>query len=267
MAREFQEHQFREFDQYYHDAHNVDNWVDEFEGKRSVKPIANLHDVTSSITNIQDPKLQQTNFVKFLTKLNRGELELVDNGVVEKTPEQRNVDNWAEEFTEMRNQGSLGNEINLESTEMSPEAWFQEFQKFKEGMNAYPRPDIEDFNEEEWLREFSAFGQTDYLKNYVFTPAEDNPYMSHPDPLNKGIELFQDGKISESILAFEAELQNNPLHSGAWQLLGMVVMRFLTESGQAQAESDKDTQAIAALLKAVETDPDNRPARLALAVR
>lgn len=61
--------------------------------------------------------------------------------------------------------------------------------------------------------------------------------------------------ITESILALEAAVNQNPENSKAWQYLG-----------QAHAENDKDNQAITCLVKAVDVDPQNLEALAALAV-
>jgi peroxin-5 len=71
----------------------------------------------------------------------------------------------------------------------------------------------------------------------------------------KGKELFDEGQLSQAVLALEVELQRNPTNSRCWHLLG-----------QAHAENDQDSKAIEALSKAVETDSKNGDARMALAV-
>lgn len=59
----------------------------------------------------------------------------------------------------------------------------------------------------------------------------------------------------QAVLAFEAEVQRNMNNSKGWQYLG-----------QAHAENDKDSKAIACLLHAIEADSSNSDAYLALAV-
>ena len=53
----------------------------------------------------------------------------------------------------------------------------------------------------------------------------------------KGRQLFQNGLLSEALLAFEAEVQRNPQNVQAWRLLGTV-----------HAENDDDRQVIPRLL-------------------
>jgi len=69
------------------------------------------------------------------------------------------------------------------------------------------------------------------------------------------VDLFNQGMITESVLALEAAVHQNPENSKAWQYLG-----------QAHAENDKDNQAITCLVKAVDVDPQNLEALAALAV-
>jgi len=82
-----------------------------------------------------------------------------------------------------------------------------------------------------------------------------NPYTGQGDAFERGVDLFNQGMITESILALESEIQRNPHNTKAWQFLG-----------QAHAENDKDNLAITCLAKAVESDPQNLPALAALAV-
>eukprot|EP01130_Rhizamoeba_saxonica_P005791 TRINITY_DN2296_c0_g1_i3.p1 TRINITY_DN2296_c0_g1~~TRINITY_DN2296_c0_g1_i3.p1 ORF type:complete len:640 (-),score=145.62 TRINITY_DN2296_c0_g1_i3:30-1949(-) len=81
-------------------------------------------------------------------------------------------------------------------------------------------------------------------KPYVFS--EDNPYLSHSDPLAEAKELFDNGNLSESILAFEAGLSKDMTNSEAWCNLG-----------RAQAENDRDDLAVSVLRQAIEADPSN----------
>lgn len=63
--------------------------IEEWEGKRPIEKFSsNLKDLTHSITQIDDPKLQNSNFMKFMNKVSKGEVEFVDNQVIEKNPEE-----------------------------------------------------------------------------------------------------------------------------------------------------------------------------------
>ncbi len=65
---------------------NTQQWVDEFEGRKQITRPSNIQSLTKSITEIQDPKLQQSNFMKFMSQISKGEVEFVDNQVIHKSP-------------------------------------------------------------------------------------------------------------------------------------------------------------------------------------
>jgi peroxin-5 len=209
--------------------------LDEFEGmKESEKSGASLQDIASSLKNIQDPKLQQSDFMKFMTKLSKGQISIVDNQVIEKEGEHEDeeTEKLVNEFESIHGKrGTLS------------EHWMEEFENIEE--------------QEEWMREWKEmYGDgTQWLRQYEFVPAEENPYMGHPEAFEKGMELFNDGRTTQAILAFEAEVQRNPQNSTCWRFLG-----------QAHAESDRDNKAIACLIRATEANPADLDSLMALAV-
>eukprot|EP00605_Chrysophyceae_sp_TOSAG23-4_P002137 GSChrysophyteH1.ASY1.ANO1.2364.1 assembled CDS len=85
--------------------------------------------------------------------------------------------------------------------------------------------------------------------------ATHNSYLvAHQDKLfEQGVRLFQEGRVSEAILAFEANLQVHADHDESWRILGLC-----------HAENDMDREAIICLKRAVECDPYNLEALLAL---
>lgn len=212
-------------------------WVDEFEGKKPIQSVKShdeeLKEISRTINQqIQDPKFQSSKFSQFLSGISDGKLVVKDNELLEKS--QSEV--WASEF---ENFDPSSNSFNWEKEfESFEENWVQEFDDFQ-----YPS----DFHQ--WLSEFGG------PKQYVFADPSTNPYVDHPNPFQKGKELFNDGRLTQAILAFEAELLKNPDNSQCWHQLG-----------QAHAENDKDEEAILALQKAVESDPSNLEAKMALAV-
>ena len=88
---------------------------------------------------------------------------------------------------------------------------------------------------------------------YVFN--EKNGQIGGEALMDRGVEALQVGDHPAAVLLFEAELRQRPEHGAAWEKLGIV-----------QAEMDNDTQAIAALVKAVEHDATNLSALLELGV-
>ena len=73
------------------------------------------------------------------------------------------------------------------------------------------------------------------------------------DLFGEGMQRFREGDIAQAILAFEADVQVNYDHAESWRMLGMC-----------HAENDMDKEAIVCLKKAVECDPYNLEALLAL---
>ena len=66
---------------------------------------------------------------------------------------------------------------------------------------------------------------------------------------------FQEGRLALAVLAFEAEIQRDALNSEAWRMLGL-----------SHAENEEDYKAIHCLEKAIDADPYNLDALLALGV-
>jgi len=71
---------------------------------------------------------------------------------------------------------------------------------------------------------------------------EENTYDADSEALKKGIQLFNQGNLTEAIAALEAAVRQNPKNPLAWTKLGI-----------AQAENDQDSLAIKALKKGIET--------------
>ncbi|TMW66497.1 hypothetical protein Poli38472_004262 [Pythium oligandrum] len=83
----------------------------------------------------------------------------------------------------------------------------------------------------------------------------DNPFMEQSENFQRGVKFFESGHLTDAILAFEAEVQQQPENSEAWRMLG-----------ECHAENDEDKSAIICLERAVEEDPYNLSALLALGV-
>lgn len=83
----------------------------------------------------------------------------------------------------------------------------------------------------------------------------ENPFLDASENFQKGVEFFNAGHLDDAILAFEAEVQQHPENSDAWRMLG-----------ECHAENDEDKSAIVCLERAVEEDPYNLSALLALGV-
>jgi len=56
------------------------SWIDEFEREKSKNEFQNL---TQKFSAIEDPKLRNSNFMKFIDKINQGKVKFVENTVIE----------------------------------------------------------------------------------------------------------------------------------------------------------------------------------------
>ncbi|KAL1115876.1 hypothetical protein AAG570_006165 [Ranatra chinensis] len=102
-----------------------------------------------------------------------------------------------------------------------------------------------------WVSEFTDF--TNSPKDYTFT--KDNPLVDLPDPLDEGRKRLSAGDLPSAVLCFEAAVTKEPDNPLAWQLLGST-----------QAENEQDPQAISALRKCLQIEPNNLTALMSLAV-
>jgi len=216
-------------------------------------------------------KFQNSNFLKFVSKMSNGELVVEGNGVVERSPGQMG-EAWAQEFgaaadaAEMERVWADGNvgaggQGNMWANSFLGEEvqgddyfdnWIEQFSQ-----EGGPKPNA--FGDD-WLEEYqsqmSRLNVDDFpegTQEYKFSEA--NPFMEDPDPLARGRELFRSGVLTEAALALEAAVMRDEYSVEAWRLLGTV-----------HAENDDDKQAIAAMLRALKADPENMDVLLSLGV-
>eukprot|EP00300_Choanocystis_sp_HF-7_P010384 c16924_g1_i3.p1 GENE.c16924_g1_i3~~c16924_g1_i3.p1 ORF type:complete len:269 (+),score=73.36 c16924_g1_i3:275-1081(+) len=108
-----------------------------------------------------------------------------------------------------------------------------------------------------WVEQFNQYTEawreeTHGQQKYPFNP--ERAYQNHEHPFEAGMAFLQKGNLSEAIMAFEEEVHRHPDRSRAWMWLGL-----------AQAENDDDVAALHCLRKAVECDPGDLDAYMALA--
>lgn len=224
-----------------------------------------------------DPKIRNSKFLQFVSKMSRGELIMEDNQVKE-VPAAAAA--WADEFdTQQRQQGPSmwGEEFAAFQAQQHPaatgEQWAADFEgatdwadQFAEGMlgggawaeefaDGRGSTDIASW-EQEYMAELERLhGAAGPRAAGAYVFAENNPFLLDTDSLVKGKDLFRRGVLSEAVLALEAECQRNPSNAEAWRLLGTV-----------QAENDDDQQAIAAMNRALAADPSDLDILLSLGV-
>lgn len=218
-----------------------------------------LEDLARRIIAIEDPKLQQSNFVKLMRKLESGRAVVQGNDIVERDADQVGKE-WAGDFEAMKD--TLREDGDAASSILGGggrgadwEDWVSEYDGFD------PLSSAEGGFPGMWERAFAGLGSDGGFlgsipawSDYEWS-AEENPFVDHPNPIKKAQELFDAGELSDAIHAFEAALRREPENSEWWRLLGM-----------AHAENDRDDRAMSALGTSIEMDPNNLQATMALAV-
>ena len=102
---------------------------------------------------------------------------------------------------------------------------------------------------------FSSYPGDTNVGNYIFS--DETPlFDSSPNPFEEGMNIISSkGNLSLAASAFEAAVQKDPSHIEAWVMLGT-----------AQAQNEKETQAIRAFEHALRLDPSNLSALMGLAI-
>ncbi|KAF7708290.1 peroxisomal biogenesis factor 5 isoform X1 [Silurus meridionalis] len=229
-------------------------WTKEYQPGEDLKQTAN-----ELLAKVDDPKLQNTQFLQFVRQIGEGSVTVEDRAgkqLADKA-QAREAQNWASSFTKV--------------SEESAESWVDEFtqagpdfqqakaavesdidfwEKLQEEWEEMAKRDAE---AHPWLSDFDQLLSTSYDKGYQFE--EDNPYLSHEDPLTEGVKRMEAGDIPGAVRLFESAVQREPDNQLAWQYLGTC-----------QAENEQEFAAISALRRCIELKKDNLTALMALAV-
>ncbi|XP_053288356.1 peroxisomal biogenesis factor 5 isoform X1 [Pleuronectes platessa] len=229
-------------------------WTKEYEPGEELRETAN-----ELVSKVDDPKLQNTEFLRFVRQIGEGSVTVeskTDRQLTDKAQAQE-AQNWASNLNQV--------------SEESAEAWVDEFATagpdFQQAKAAV-ESDVDfweklqteweemakrDAESHPWLSDFDQLLSTSYDKGYQFE--EDNPYLSHPDPLTEGVTRMEAGDIPGAVRFFESAVQAEPGNQLAWQYLGTC-----------QAENEQEFAAISALRRCIELKNDNLIALMALAV-
>lgn len=235
------------------------------------------------LRNSGNPKFANSQFVDFIDRVSKGDLQFRENTVIDREGNQVDWDSlydtaaatasdqerreleglweasgrpedlgelsraWGETMPQMP-QGADLERLWQDAGQASMEdAW-----RFAEGPGA-------DALEQAWLgnEEFNMDQVWNHGsgKGAEYKFQEDNPYLDSADPLAEAQRLIREGRDREAVLALEAEVQRNPESSEGWRMLGQLF-----------AELDQDIEAIQCLRRGHAVDPYNLDSLLALGV-
>ncbi|XP_037129135.1 peroxisomal biogenesis factor 5 isoform X3 [Syngnathus acus] len=229
-------------------------WTKEYQPGEELRQTAN-----ELVSKVNDPKLQNTEFLRFIKQIGEGSVtvesrtdkQLTDKAQAEEAHNwasnlnqvsQESAEAWVDEFT------AAGPEFQQAKAAVESDVDFWE--KLQQEWEEMAKRDAESHP---WLSDFDQMLSSSYDKGYQFE--EDNPYLSHQDPLTEGVKRMEAGDIPGAVRFFESAVQKEPDNQLAWQYLGTC-----------QAENEQEFAAISALRRCVALKKDNLTSLMALAV-
>ncbi|XP_055864602.1 peroxisomal targeting signal 1 receptor-like [Biomphalaria glabrata] len=228
---------------------NDTKWVDQFSAQLTDKDLQST--ANAFLGSVDDPKINDTEFMKFVKKIGTGEVIVKDNQVIESSGDAL-TDAWVQDFSAQQ---------SSQAEKSLTEKWEEEFADFSAAAQSNSDTEFWDRLQKQWEEVKDDSGHpwlTEYTSSKVFKDYEfeaDNHLIDHENAFEEGKKKLEHGDIPNAVLLFEAAVQKEPSNELAWQYLGTT-----------QAENEQELKAIAALRKCLELNPVNLTAWMALAV-
>uniref|UniRef100_A0A8C6UYD3 Peroxisomal targeting signal 1 receptor n=1 Tax=Neogobius melanostomus TaxID=47308 RepID=A0A8C6UYD3_9GOBI len=211
------------------------------------------------VAKVEDPKLQNTEFLRFVRQIGEGSVTVensTDKQLTDQTQAQE-AQSWASSFNKVSEESAeawvdqfAASGPDFQQAKAAVESDVDFWEKLQEEWEEMAKRDAESHP---WLSDFDQLLSSSYDKGYQFE--DENPYLSHPDPLSEGVKRMEAGDIPGAVRFFESAVQKEPENQLAWQYLGTC-----------QAENEQEFAAISALRRCIELKKDNLTALMSLAV-
>jgi len=226
---------------------------EEIEGDQKDMMKQTAGEMADILSKDPDEKMQKSDFLNFLKGVSTGSLEVdtANNTVVDKGTK---VEETTAVKEEIKVEDDSGSDLDEEQIKESMKE-FWENEEFKQNL-----ANIEKMFQEGWQdawQEEDPLGENavETTKELKYDFAPQNPFEDTEDPFGLALKFREEGKITEAILALEAQLHKTPDRIECWQLLGTL-----------HADNDQDKEAIACHLKSIEIDPQNLESLLRLGI-
>lgn len=187
-------------------------------------------EIIHQMENSGNLKFKQSKFLRFLHKLTSGAYVINEDNTLTKNRE------LLEKFKE----GEETKEELTDPFDVFDKYWndFHAELNFEYAVEVMNRELQNDFNlEEEGYDEQYLIEEQSKEERMKYEFEKDNPYKEKENYLELAKKLISEEKIQEAILVLQAEVQQNPVSSEGWCLLGNL-----------HAESDEDERSVACLL-------------------
>ncbi|RUS88867.1 hypothetical protein EGW08_003412, partial [Elysia chlorotica] len=180
-------------------------WVDDFAKEKTGEETDKELQQTAKalLGTVTDPKINETEFMKFVQKIGDGGVSIKDNQVTE-NPSSDVAEEWVDAFTKdgMATSQPLTEEWYREfssaSQDQTEKSFWDDLQKQWEG--------VKDEHGNPWLSEYESSSKA--FNDYEFE--KENPLLDHQNALEEGKKKHAEGDIPNAVLLFEAAVQQEP---------------------------------------------------------